>query len=134
LGAETFCLGRVTNPPHPLWVHFETFHENFQPTYASKYPPAQSLFLVLGWKLFGRPWHGMWLSCGVMCAALCWMLEGWGIQSRRYRRLGDCGGCDIGDAANRELPDYYHARKQGRQVWLVEADAPDPTPVPYGPR
>ena len=68
LGAETFCRGRVTNPPHSMWVHFETFHENFQPTYASKYPPAQSLVLALGWKLFGHPWYG------VCCrpATRCW--------------------------------------------------------------
>src|ERR1039458_125297 len=26
LGAEPFCVGRGPTPPHPMWVHFETFH------------------------------------------------------------------------------------------------------------
>ncbi len=77
LAGQTFAHGRLTNPTHPLWIHFETVHELSHPTYASKYPPAMGLTLALGQSVFGQPWAGVLLATAVMCALICWALEGW---------------------------------------------------------
>src|SRR5260221_4588857 len=77
LMADTFAHGRLANPTHPMWTHFETFHVNMVPTYVSKYYPAQGIFLVIGRVLFGHPFWGVLLSSALMCAAICWMLQGW---------------------------------------------------------
>ena len=77
LAAETFAAGRLANPPHPMAEYLQTFHVLQRPTYASKYPPAQSLSLALGIRLAGRPIAGVWLSFALMCAAVYWMLRAW---------------------------------------------------------
>jgi hypothetical protein len=77
LAADTFSNGRLTNPTHPLWPHFESFHIIHQPTYMSMYPPAQGMALALGKKIFGHPWFGIWIATTMLCVAVCWALQAW---------------------------------------------------------
>jgi hypothetical protein len=71
---DTFAHGRLTNPPHQHWEHFETFHVFHRPTYQGKYPPGQGIALAIGQVLFDLPLAGVWISLAFACGAVCWML------------------------------------------------------------
>ncbi|MFH1807429.1 MAG: hypothetical protein ABIJ09_01695 [Pseudomonadota bacterium] len=85
-GAQTLAQGRLSNPPHPLWQHFETIYVLSQPTYASAKPPGQSLAMALGITLTGQPIVGVWIASALMIAALYWMLLAW--TSPRWALFG----------------------------------------------
>lgn len=77
LQADTFAHGRLANPTHPMWRHFETFHVIHEPSYVAKYPPAQGLALAAARLVTGSPVPALWVTTGLAAAALCWMLQGW---------------------------------------------------------
>lgn len=77
LQAQTYLQGRLANPTHPFWEHFETFHVNQLPAYASMYFPGRGAPLAAGLLVAGEPWVGVWLSFVLMCMAAVWMLQGW---------------------------------------------------------
>jgi hypothetical protein len=76
LVADTLLRGHLTNPPHPLWRHFETIYVLQQPTYASNYPIGQGVILAAGKLLVGNPWAGVLLASVLMCGSISWMLYG----------------------------------------------------------
>ena len=77
LAADTFAMGRLTNPTPPMWVHFESIHISMNPTYMSMYFPAQGLLLAAGKVFAGHAWFGVLCAGALMCAMICWMLQAW---------------------------------------------------------
>lgn len=77
LAGETYARGRLTNPPHPFWPHFEAMHIIQQPTRMSKYPAGQGVVLAVGELLAGHPIVGVWLSLSLAAMAIGWMLLEW---------------------------------------------------------
>lgn len=75
--ADTLASGRLTNPTHPMWTHFEETYVQQQPSYTSVYPLAQPLMLALPRLLGLTPWVGVWLAAGLMCASMCWAFQAW---------------------------------------------------------
>jgi hypothetical protein len=77
LMADALASGHVANPSPPLPEFFDTVQVLVKPAYASKYFPAQGVFLAIGEKLTGHPALGLWLSSALACAATCWMMQAW---------------------------------------------------------
>lgn len=76
LAADTFAHGRLANPPHVLWTHFDRPEVLQNPSYVSRFGPLRGLVLLPG-HLAGEPLRGACLAFGLAAAAICWMLRAW---------------------------------------------------------
>jgi hypothetical protein len=77
LAGDTFAHGRLSNPTPPSPEHFETMHELMRPSYASKYPPGEGIFLAVGELIFNEPIVGVFLAGALASFAVSWMLLAW---------------------------------------------------------
>ncbi|HLW75571.1 MAG TPA: hypothetical protein VKS01_01280 [Bryobacteraceae bacterium] len=75
--ADTLVHGRVANPTHPFWPHFESLHIIQQPHYVSNYFPGHAAILAAARLAMGNPWAGILAECLGFLLILYWALRGW---------------------------------------------------------
>jgi hypothetical protein len=75
--ADTLLHGRLANPTHPFWPHFESLHIIQQPHYVSNYFPGHAAVLALGRLTLGNAWAGVLAECAGFLLLLYWALRGW---------------------------------------------------------
>jgi hypothetical protein len=75
--ADTLLQGRLANPTHTFWPHFESLHIIQQPHYVSNYFPGPAAVLALARLTVGNPWVGILCECAAFLALLYWALRGW---------------------------------------------------------
>jgi len=75
--ADTLLHGRLANPTHPFWPHFESIHIIQQPHYASNYFPGHAVLLALGRLAIGSAWAGVLAETFIFLLSLYWALRGW---------------------------------------------------------
>ena len=80
LGADTFAMGRLANPPVPVPEAFRALYVLTTPGYGSIYPPAQAAVMAFGQVVLGHPWWGVFVSVGLMAATTWWMVRGFASQ------------------------------------------------------
>ncbi len=73
LVADTLLAGRLANPPHPYWRHFDVPHVLQRPAYAAKYPLGIGASLAVGKMLAGSHWFGVWLAMVFCCGAMAFL-------------------------------------------------------------
>jgi hypothetical protein len=75
--ADTLAHGRLTNPTHLFWQHFESIHIIQKPHYASNYFPGQALVLAATMVTLHSAWAGILAESLFFLIALYWALRGW---------------------------------------------------------
>ena len=75
--ADIYSHGRMCEPTHPHWQHFETNYLLAHPCVQGKYPPGLPLYMTLGRLLTGEFITGVWLAVAVMIASTAYAMYGW---------------------------------------------------------